>query len=393
MISPATPVSVERARQARRPPARRATSARSTERGQRPVQRHAPRSPSTANDPGQLNESGSRGDGDDVPRRDQGALSHAAAAGACSRPTAQQLEAKILAEAQVRTRRTTSPRPPNASCSRRPSPTAPTSADLELPGPQHRRVLRPVQARVLPVLRHDDGRHPARRRASRPASSRASCRATLDTRTGIETIQFSDAHAWVEVYFPGYGWVGSIRPARPSRDARSLPTGTPVASAPPRAVAERSRPPARGDPDERDRTRSGGVIGRAAAAASARSSVVGVLLLVVVVVRRFVAWRRGPRGPVTADGAYGIGDPPRLAVRVRAAADPDRLRVRDGPGRGAARRPAGARDRGAGQGRGRPTAARSSATTGIASLREAQRRLRVSLLRLAFRRADRPARR
>ncbi len=29
----------------------------------------------------------------------------------------------------------------------------------------------------------------------------------VDPNTGIETIQQSDAYTWVEVYFPGHGWV------------------------------------------------------------------------------------------------------------------------------------------------------------------------------------------
>ena len=29
----------------------------------------------------------------------------------------------------------------------------------------------------------------------------------VDPNTGIETIQLSSAHTWVEVYFPGHGWV------------------------------------------------------------------------------------------------------------------------------------------------------------------------------------------
>jgi len=54
---------------------------------------------------------------------------------------------------------------------------------------------------------------------------------TRDPRTGTETILASSAHAWVEVYFPGYGWqlfdpTGGGRSQNPP-----LAVGDPVASA------------------------------------------------------------------------------------------------------------------------------------------------------------------
>ncbi|HWP63955.1 MAG TPA: transglutaminase domain-containing protein, partial [Candidatus Binatia bacterium] len=59
--------------------------------------------------------------------------------------------------------------------------------------------------------------------------------------TGIETIRNSFAHAWVEVYFPGYGWVefdptgGNLSqlPALPAGSPVPLPSLGPTASLPP----------------------------------------------------------------------------------------------------------------------------------------------------------------
>jgi transglutaminase-like putative cysteine protease len=52
--------------------------------------------------------------------------------------------------------------------------------------------------------------------------------------SATEVIRNSDAHAWVEVYFPGYGWVAFDPSARglPQQLPASLPSGPPTAGAP-----------------------------------------------------------------------------------------------------------------------------------------------------------------
>ena len=66
---------------------------------------------------------------------------------------------------------------------------------------------RTTQARLLPALRRRDGPDAAlprrSRRASRPASPAA---AGTPPRSGW-IVSDRNAHAWVEVWFPGYGWL------------------------------------------------------------------------------------------------------------------------------------------------------------------------------------------
>ena len=138
--------------------------------------------------------------------------------------------------------------------------------------------------------------------------------------TGVSTVRNSDSHAWVQVYFPGYGWI-DFDPTGPVARLAPLPSGRPEASASPGA----SRSPGFLRPQEtlpRDEPGGGGLTGGPRTPGSVGPLIaISILLAIVVAAIAAVAWQRGPRGPVSAEGTYGSVT--RLASRLGFAPRPN----------------------------------------------------------------------
>jgi transglutaminase-like putative cysteine protease len=209
---------------------------------------------------------------------------------------------------------------------------------------------------------------------------------TPDPATGEIVVRNSDRHAWVQVYFPGYGWwhfdpTGGGQAALPA-----LPTGAPVASASTGPSSSSSSGPR---PDESFRDIDDGPGGSVFGGTSSGGGgpgpfiAIGLLLATVIAVLASVAWRRGPRGPVTADDAYRMVT--RLATRLGFGPHPNQT-VYEYAGVLAEILP-GSRPELETVATAKVEVAyggRALGTDQIAALREARRRLRTSLLRLAM---------
>ena len=216
----------------------------------------------------------------------------------------------------------------------------------------------------------------------------------IDPASGQELIRTGGAHAWVEVYFPGLGWhlfdpTGGFR-----SQTTALPEGTfvPIATPGP-SISFR---PGSLNPDEREipslRPGGGGGGGRNTGSNGPVLVVVAAVLVAGVLLLAFLAWRRGPRSASTPEGVYasitglarrlGFGPRPTETAYEYATALGDVLpRVRPELQTVAAAKVEVAYGR------------RQLGEDRLEALRASYRRLRVGLLRLAFRRRERRRRR
>jgi len=213
----------------------------------------------------------------------------------------------------------------------------------------------------------------------------------LNPTTGDEEIFTSSAHAWVEVYFPGYGWQMFDPTGGGRAQAAELPEGKVVPLATPGpspSTALGSGGPVR-DQDQPSRRPAGGLGGtNQTPGGNLPLIVVAVILLVGVLIAAFFAWRRGPRSASTPDGVYtsiaglarrfGFGPRPTQTAYEYATALGDILpAVRPELQTVATAKVEVAYGR------------RELGDDRLRALLDSYRRLRVQLLRLALRRRDR----
>ena len=126
---------------------------------------------------------------------------------------------------------------------------------------------------------------------------------------GVEQVGAWLAHYWVEVYFPGIGWVEFDPTGGNIGDPQVIPSGSPIPATPkpsgPGATFKTTKPPVTAGPGGGTATTSGTGIGPFIA--------IGIILVIGVGALALAALRRTPRKPMHPDQAWG--SVARLAAR------------------------------------------------------------------------------
>jgi transglutaminase-like putative cysteine protease len=208
-----------------------------------------------------------------------------------------------------------------------------------------------------------------------------------DLQTGTERVSNNSAHVWVEVYFPGVGWVTFDPTGGGIAQLAALPSGRPIASGP-RASSSTAVSTRRPENDPFADGPSGAVAGRARPGSLGPLIAVAVLLLLTIGGLAFILWQRGPRSPTSPDLAYGTVT--RLAARFGFGPHSTQTVYEFTEALGEILPTSRPELETVGRAKVESTYGRGTlGDDRLAALRAAQRRLRLNLLRLAFRRKDR----
>jgi len=205
---------------------------------------------------------------------------------------------------------------------------------------------------------------------------------------GQVTIRGDSLHMWVEVYFPSYGWV-MFDPTGTVAVAGGLPAGPAGAS-----VGALPLPSFAIPTSKLPKEPEGGINGstRTGPPPIASFIAIGVLLAVIVAAVAFVVWQRGPRDGTTADHAYRTVT--RLAARFGFGPRPNQTVYEYSGALGEVLPIARPELELVAAAKVESTYARALlGDERIRALRAAERKLRLDLLRLAFRRRERRRRR